>query len=130
MPSNLLITVAGLTVAAALSAASTQAAPPATAKRTCFWVQNVNGWSSADDHTVMLRTGVKDVYRLDLMGPCPDIEWSQHIGLVSQGSSSICSPLDATVIAQGPLGPQRCPVKAVTKLTPEEIAALPRKHRP
>ena len=130
MPNKPLITAAGLILALALSTAPAQAASPTTPKRACFWVQNVNGWSAVDDHTVVLRTGVKEVYRLDLMGPCPDIEWSQDIGLVSHGSSSICSPLDATVIARGPLGPQRCPVRAVTKLTPEEVAALPRKHRP
>ena len=119
-----------LSVVALLATGSAYAADTPAPKRTCFWVQNVNGWSAADDHTVYLRTGVKDVYRLDLMGACQDITWNQDIGLISHGSSSICSPLDATIVSKGPLGPQRCPVRAVTKLTPDQIAAMPSKHRP
>ena len=74
--------------------------------------------------------GVKDVYRLDLLGPCPDIDWNWSIALESHGSSWICSPLDATIIAKSPIGPQRCPVRQVTKLTPQEVAALPKKQKP
>jgi len=39
--------------------------------------------------------------------------------------------MDATIIVnRSPIGPQRCEVSKVTKLTPEEVAALPRKSRP
>jgi hypothetical protein len=34
------------------------------------------------------------------------------------------------VITHSPIGPMRCPVRSVRKLTKEEIAALPRKARP
>lgn len=123
---------ASLAVALGLSAGAAQAADPAKPKpqRSCFWTRDVNSWSAADDHTVYIKVGVKDVYRLDLMGSCPDIDWSWKMGLESHGSSSICSALDATIIAQSPIGPQRCPVRQVTKLTPQEVAALPPKHRP
>lgn len=119
-----------LTAAASLSAGAAQAADTAKPHRSCFWTRDVSSWSAADDRTVYIKVGVKDVYRLDLMGPCPDIDWSWKMGLESHGSSSICSALDATIIARSPIGPQRCPVREVTKLTPQEIAALPPKHRP
>ena len=62
-----------LSAIALLAAGAAHAADTPAPKRTCFWVQNVNGWSAADDHTVYLRTGVKDVYRLDLMGACQEV---------------------------------------------------------
>lgn len=113
-----------------LAAGGAHAADAAKPQRACFLARNVDGWSATDDHTVYVRVGVKEVYRLDLLGPCPDIDWSWNLGLVSHGSSWICSPLDATIIAQSPIGPQRCPVRAVTRLTPEEIATLPPKKKP
>lgn len=115
-----------------LSAGAAQAADVAKPKtsRACFLTRDVNGWSAADDKTVYIRVGVKDIYRLDLFGTCPDINWNWSIALESHGSSWICSPLDATIIAKSPIGPQRCPVSKVTKLSPAEAAALPKKHRP
>lgn len=105
-------------------------APDAKPARSCFWTQEANGFTVADDHTVYLRVGLKDVYRLDLFGSCPDARWEQSIALESRPGSSICSPMDATLITNGPTGPQRCPVSKLTKLTPEEAAALPKKHKP
>jgi hypothetical protein len=115
-----------------LAAGAAQAgdAPKPKASRACFLARNVNSWSAADDKTVYIRIGVKDVYRLDLMGACPDIDWNWSIALESHGSSWICSPMDATIIARSPIGPQRCPVREVTRLTPQEAAALPKKQKP
>ena len=114
-----------------LAAGAAQAADTKPkASRACFLARNVNSWSAADNKTVYVRVGVKDVYRLDLLGPCPDIDWNWSIALESHGSSWICSPLDATIIAKSPIGPQRCPVREVSQLTPQEVAALPRKQKP
>jgi hypothetical protein len=122
----------GLATVLLLAAGAAQAADAAKPKasRACFYTRNVSSWSAADDKTVYVRVGVKDIYRLDLLGPCPDIDWNWSIALESHGSSWICSPLDATIIAKSPIGPQRCPVREVTKLTPQEAAALPKKQKP
>lgn len=125
--------VGGAVAAVLLLAASAAQADDATKPKTsraCFLTRNVSSWSAADDKTVYIRVGVKDVYRLDLLGPCPDIDWNWSIALESHGSSWICSPLDATIIAKSPIGPQRCPVRQVSKLTPQEVAAMPKKHKP
>ncbi|HEX5380111.1 MAG TPA: DUF6491 family protein [Phenylobacterium sp.] len=121
--------VAALLVLAGGAATAAEDARPKP-PRSCFLTRNVNSWSAADDKTVYVRVGVKDIYRLDLLGPCPDIDWNWSIALESHGSSWICSPLDATIIAKSPIGPQRCPVRQVTRLTPQEIAALPPRHKP
>jgi len=106
--------------------------PAAAAGRQCFWAEQVNNWTAADDEkTAYLKVGVKDVYRADLFGPCMDLDTAQSIGVRTRGGgSSICDGMDVELIVGSPLGPQRCQVSKLTKLTPEEIAALPAKLKP
>ena len=105
-------------------------ADAAGAQRTCCFNRDIRGFAAADDKTLYLRVRSKDVYRLDMMGRCPDLDWENRIAIDSRGSSSICNAMDATVLVRGPIGIHRCPVKAITRLTPEEVKALPRKARP
>jgi hypothetical protein len=77
-----------------------------------------------------VRVGVKDVYQFEMLGRCVDVDWSHRIAVVSRGSSHICDGLDAEIIAPSPIGPMRCPVKTVRKLTPAEVAALKGRSRP
>jgi len=122
------ILVGGASPAALAKSATT----PTPGKNQCFYSNMVSSFAAPDDKTVYVRVGVNDVYRFDLMGPCPDIDWNQSIGLVSRsGSSWICSGLDATIVSRATgLGPQRCPVTHMQKLTPQEVAALPPRARP
>jgi hypothetical protein len=108
------------------------AADPAgkPAPRACFRPDNVENFSAPDEKTVYLRVNRKEVYRLDLMGHCPDVDWAWEIALQNRGSSWICSPLDATVLVKTPIGPQRCAVEKMSKVSPEEVAALPKRSRP
>lgn len=121
----------------ALSAAATPVAvaksplePAAKPKRECFWSHQVNSFASDDDRIVNVRVGVRDVYQMEMFGPCHDVDWSHEIALVSRGGSSICSGLDAEIVIRSPIGPQRCQVKNIRKLTEAEIKALPKRARP
>jgi hypothetical protein len=96
----------------------------ATPPRQCFWTRQVNGFTAVDERTVNVRVGTRDYYQLELLGPCRDVDWALALGLESRGGSSICTGLDATIIAPSSIGPQRCPVRNVRKLTPQEVAAL------
>lgn len=116
--------------APSLAAAPETGAAPAKAARQCFFTRSITGFNAPNDRTVNLRVGVNDVYRLDLLGPCPDVTWNNQIAVVSRGSSSICSGMDATVISKSNIGSQRCAVRTVSKLTPAEVAALPRNEKP
>jgi len=108
-----------------------KAAPKAATPRQCFYSSNMSSFKEAGDRAVYVRVGVKDLYRLDLFGTCHDLRWAQTIGVESRGSSWICSGItDAVLIVPSTLGPERCPVTGVTKLTSAEIEALPRKDRP
>ena len=125
--------VAALAALIAFGAASTQALakPPAEpGKRQCFFTRNADGFAAPDEKTLYVRVGVRDVYRFEMFGPCQDMDWNQSLALVSRGSSSICTGMDAEVITHSPIGPQRCAVRSVRKLTPEEVKALPPKARP
>jgi hypothetical protein len=124
---------------AALLAAGAAAAPlPAASKapakpggrQQCFYSRSINGFSASDDSHVYMRVGVSDIYVFTLLGPCPDIHWTDQLALKSTGSDFICSGLDADLIVPSGLGPQRCAVRDIRKLTPQEAAALPKKDRP
>ncbi len=124
-------------VATAAIAASAQAAPDnassAPAKdngKSCFYARSISSWAPQDDITVNLRVNVRDYYQLKLLGPCPNVDWDEGISIEHRGTDWICSGLDATVIARGPAGPDRCPAVSVRKLSPAEVAALPKKAVP
>ena len=121
----------------ALSAAAPQQAAAAKGDavspkpaRQCFWTHRIDGFAAPNDRVVNVRVGVREVYQFEFLGPCTDIDWAQRIAVVSRGSSHICEGIDAEVIAPSPIGPQRCPVRTVRKLTPAEIKALPKRGRP
>jgi hypothetical protein len=111
-------------------AAKSPLEPAAKTPRQCFWTRQVNSFASNDDRIVNVRVGVKDVYQLEMFGRCQDVDWSNSIALVSRGGSHICTGLDAEIIAPSPIGSNRCPVRNIRKLTPDEVKALPKHARP
>jgi hypothetical protein len=107
------------------------AAAAAGGGRDCFLQRNINGFSAANDRTVYIRVGVREIWRLDLMMNCSGLTFRN--GFALQGSPTgpwICHPLDATVIVRQGGITQRCPVTAMHHLTADEAAALPKKLRP
>jgi Family of unknown function (DUF6491) len=98
----------------------------------CLNTRFVNGFSAPDEQTVYVRVGVRDIYRLKLFSSCLNVDWTQSVALRSRsGGSFICHGFDAELIVPNRgMGPQRCQVSDIHKLTPEEIAALPKKDRP
>jgi hypothetical protein len=97
----------------------------------CFYSRNVTSFAAPDDKNLYVRVGVRDVYHFEMFGPCPDIDWNQSLALVATPGPWICNGMDADVITHSPgLGRQRCPVRHMQKLTPDEIAALPKRAKP
>ena len=123
-----------ITIGAALAAAAAHpgfAQPAAKSAGQCFLADDVNGFNAPDDHTLYIKVGVSDVYRLDLMGDCQGLRFREGIGLERTPASAwICSPLDATVVYHETGMAERCPVTAIHKLTKAEIEALPKRDRP
>jgi hypothetical protein len=98
----------------------------------CFHASNARNFRSVNSTTVHLRVGRRDFYRLDLLGPCPNLDFSLALGLQTRGSSQICtgSGLGTSIVTRSASGPQRCSVRQITALTPEEVAALSARDRP
>lgn len=127
---------AALAVAMAVGASGQPpggAPPPPKPRPSCFWTNRIENFAAVDDQNLYLRVGNHDVYRAKLFSNCFDIEWVHHLALISRGSSLICEGLnlDVDVIVRDVgVGRQRCPVTNIRKLTPDEVAALPKGARP
>ncbi|HEX7759071.1 MAG TPA: DUF6491 family protein [Caulobacteraceae bacterium] len=127
-----LITSAGAALALSGLAIQTPAMAKPKNGDACFYGRMANGFSAPNDRTVYVRAGVRDVYELKLFAPCIDVDWAQHIALRSRSGDFICegNNVDYEVFSPSPIGRQRCQVTSVRKLTPVEVAAMPKKDRP
>jgi len=123
--------LAALALAASALAAATAAAQPQPRHQECLFVRNINGFNAPNDHTIYVRSSVSDIWRIDLMTDCVGLSFKQGFRLRSAGGDPwICEPIQAEVSIRDIGMPQRCPVSGLHKLTPDEIAALPRRDRP
>ncbi|MEW5683412.1 MAG: DUF6491 family protein [Pseudomonadota bacterium] len=133
MKSKLALSLAAATALLASGAPATAKSPEkpeASAPRQCFWANRITNFASDDERIVNVRVGSKDIYQFEMLGRCNNVEWTSQIAVRSRASAHICSGLDAEIIAPSQIGPQRCAVKNVRKLTEAEIKALPRRARP
>ena len=107
------------------------AGPAAKRPQQCFYTRMINGFAAPDDENLYVRVGVNDVYHFTMFSHCQDLDWDQRVALVAKSGGFICDALDAEVIANARgLGRQRCPIRAMEKLTPAQIAALPKHAKP
>ena len=116
-----------IAIAAALASACTADQPRTVAGgpgRQCFTASQVNDFHAIDRDTVLVTIGSNRTYMLDILGTCPEIDWSFRVGIRSTGGSNwICQGQDAELIVPSPSGVQRCPVLGVRPLTPDEARA-------
>jgi hypothetical protein len=117
-------------VGSAPAAAKSPLEPGSKPPRQCFWNHEVENFASNDDRIVNVRVRVKDIYQFEMFGRCDEVDWANHIAIVSRGSDYICTGMDADIVTPSSLGPHRCAVRSIRKLTPEEVAALPKHARP
>jgi Family of unknown function (DUF6491) len=130
-------------VLAAVLALDASAQPPPAAlpakpphpPHACFWRRNIENFAASDDTTLYVRADIHDVYELKLFSHCLDLDWVHRLGLESIGGfePEICegsNPGVDVVVRDIGIGRQRCPITAVRKLSPPEVAALPRQARP
>ena len=127
------LAVAGFSASAAVAhQAPAEPAKPAKPTRQCFYLSDWRGWTAPDKNTLYMKVRGRDVYRVDLAYGSNQLTWpGSHLVSVVRGPDSVCHPLDLDLRVSDGFGfamPIRA--KAITKLTPEEIAALPKKDRP
>lgn len=123
--SRILCLAALLSVSACTANQAPRAQAASTSGRQCFTAGQVNSFHPLDRETVLMRTGASTYYQLDILGTCPDINWTSRIGIRSTGGGSwICQGQDAELLVPNPArGFDRCPVLGVRKLTAEETKA-------
>ena len=128
-----LVLAAALTAALAAPAFAQEPAKPAAASSQCFRMSQIDNHTKGDDQTLYLSVRHRDVYRLSMSGNCL-AGASSNDALVMQptaGVDLICRPLDLDLkvrTSPGMLSP--CIIKDITKLTPEQAAALPPRVKP
>jgi hypothetical protein len=132
-----------LTVAAAVMAAAAtfwsaapglaDAATTAKSDRTpCFFITQWNGWKSPSPNVLYLGVNMHDVYKVDLSAGSSQLQWPDvHLISRTVGSDSICSAIDLQLEVADTTGFREPLIAAkLTKLTPDEVAAIPKKFRP
>ena len=98
----------------------------------CFRMRDVGNHSVADAKTLYLSVRQKQVYKLTMKGACLATSSSSDplITEIRGGGDTVCRPidLDLKVDMSGMISP--CIIDGVEKLTPEQVAAIPKKLRP
>jgi hypothetical protein len=118
--------------AAILATPGLAAEKPASGGK-CFYIQDIRSHTVGDDHTLYFNVGGRSVYRVEMSNNClGGAGPSDPIVIKERGSSSICTAIDLDVSATVNGGglPSRCIVDKLTKLTPAQVSALPKKVQP
>jgi len=115
-----------LAALAAVAAATTAAAQ--TKYESCVLTRDLRNHTVADAHTLYWDAGGRSVYRLTTSDSClAGAVSSDPIILRDRGSMGrICNKLDLNISVRG----AHCIVESWTRLTPEEVAALPKHMKP
>jgi len=128
------VSLAALVVAGAacLLAGAAAAAPAKAAQTPCFFITQWNGWKSPSPNVLYLGVNLHEVYKVDLSAGSSQLQWPDvHLISRTVGSDSICSALDLQLEVADMSGFREPLIAAkLTKLTPDEVAAIPKKYRP
>lgn len=130
-----ILAVAGVALAARPSPLTTPPPPQGTGLPSgqCIRSHDIRNHVIADDRTLLLSVGNRrDVYRVTVDGGClaGALDSDPIVTRNPPGSEIICKPIDMDLgISKSGFG-SRCIVDSIVKLTPEELAALPKKKRP
>jgi hypothetical protein len=143
----LLAALAGPAAASAQAAPDTPARTAAQAKADdaeaaredgqggCVYINQLQGSHPLNDRSVIFRANVNDFYRLDFAQRCVELTFPDPKLILTPfgGQGLICHAidLDVKVSEQGPGAfPIDCIPSAFHKMTPAEVAAVPKKNLP
>lgn len=130
----------GAALALALAPSIGRAQPPAPAGKapqasSCFYVNELRSNRALNDHSVILRVNVSDFYRLDFADTCHTLTYPDPKLILSTlgGMDVVCHALDLDVkVAENGPGEiaEPCIPSALHRMTPAEVAAVPKKSLP
>ena len=130
-----------LALAAAPTAASAQTPADAAkadredGKGGCVYITQLQGNHPLGDRSVIFRANVSDFYRLDFAQRCEALTYPQPRLILTPvgGIGLVCKAidLDVKVGQQGPGDiPEPCIPSSLHKMTPAEVAAVPKRDLP
>ena len=124
------IAAAGLTAVGALGATLpvAEAQPVASHASACFQTTQIENTRMVNSRTLYIRTSARTFYRMDFAGDCDSQSNGPLIVHPVDNSGQICSAIgvDISVRETG----QRCIPTDLTRLSPDEVAAIPKKDLP
>jgi hypothetical protein len=100
--------------------------------RTCFYLSDWDGWSAPDRDTLYLKVRNRDVYQVELShGTSQLTSPGVHLVSVVRGIDQVCHPMDLDLRVSDGFGfAMPIMAKSITKLSADQIAAIPKKDRP
>jgi hypothetical protein len=124
--------VAAMALGLSATASAADPTPGAKPHTPCFYSRQWQGWKAPDAKTLYLGVNMHDVYRVELTGASPELQGpGMHLVFKAHGGDSICSALDLDLsVSDGHGFSTPIIARTLTKLTPEEVAAIPPKFRP
>lgn len=122
-------------LAAALTLASAAVQADEAPAHPCFSITDWHGWraSKTEQDVMYFKVRMHDVWRVQLTDKEPFLD-APDVHLVSKtvGPTTVCNPIDLELRLAEFHGGIDVPliVKTLTKLTPDEVAALPKEDQP
>lgn len=114
------------------ASAPTGAQSSAHTRAPCFFRREWKGrWKITPDARTMYIRVSSSIYRLDLQASYPLLKDPWAVLVNKDSADTICGPLDFRLTVSNQAGVEQWPlVKRMTRLSPAEAAALPKKLRP
>lgn len=124
--------IAACALAALAAACAEPPRPAAGPPRACFLSRQVDGFAARGMDGVNLKVR-QDYYALDFIAACPEADEALRIRLrpLRGGGAFICEGDQVNVVAYSRVtGPRTCLARSVRRMSPQEVAALPKGQRP
>jgi len=80
----------------------------------CF-TQQIRGWRALDRRSVIVESGVKDEYKLDLVGACQPDNAFTSIGLISRVGGGSCLESGDRLVTDERYGMGACSIRKIYK---------------
>lgn len=129
---TVLAAAAMVVTTAPLAAQAAPAATPAASANSCFYVRDWQGSTAPSDDTLLLRVNGRDVYKVDVGSGAKQLDGpGAYLISVTRGAPTVCKAIDLDLVIAS-TGGFRTPLiaKSIVKLTPAEIAAIPKRYQP
>ena len=125
-------TIALLSLGVVTASVAGQASAQGVAAGDCFYGRDMGEWKSPDPHTMYVSATNDRYYRVQFRQPCQPLSYADaHLITKFHGPDSVCGPLDWDLqVADNHGNRQACLVTSMTRMSPEEVAAIPSKFRP